>query len=153
MSIVQVADAPARYTPPHAFRDGEAGDRGYIIDTWLQTYRRSPFASKLPDFAYWSRFGHVGVVEAMVDAGRLLVCTLPEGGSWMYGWLCCDGLGALHYLFVRDEFRGQGMGRALLNHFGFGDGRLVVTHLTTDFSRGLGRGRDVRFVNPYRKAA
>lgn len=130
----------------YAFRPAEPSDRGYIIDTWLQTYRGSPFARKLPDFAYWSRFGHAGLVEHLVDQGTILVCCLPEGGPWMYGWSCSIGE-TLHYVFIKHEFRKQGLAAALLE---FGDKPSLVTHMTTDFSQRLGRGRDVKFVNPYR---
>jgi len=153
--------------PDHIIRPAEPGDRGYIIDTWLQTYRHSPFATKLPDWAYWSRFGHVGLVEHLVDSPdtKFAVACLPEGGPWMYGWVAYATHPALtlHYVFVRDEYRRYvnrdehgdrvpgGFGRLLFEHMQLDALWPVVTHLTADFSRRLARGRPVVFRNPYRK--
>lgn len=145
--------------PDHIIRPAEPGDRGYIIDTWLQTYRPSPFARKLPDWAYWSRFGHVGLVEHLVDSPdtRIAVACLPEGGAWQYGWVAYTFVPGLivHYLFVRQEFREQGLGRVLLDQVYGGQSSaypsLAVTHLTPGFSRRLGQRRQIVFRNPYKK--
>jgi hypothetical protein len=146
--------------PPYTIRPAERGDRGYIIDTWLQSYRSSPFAQKLPDFAYWSRFGHVGLVESIMDNPdtRIKVACLPDGGSWLYGWICSNLVGLVHYVFVRNEFRRLGSGSGfggfgveLLRAAGVDNyDPLGVTHLTPDFSRRLGRRSQIRFINPYR---
>jgi len=156
--------------PPHTLRPMGAGDRGYVIDSWLKTYRPHwlrAYGGQHPqrqlESVYWSRFGHVGLVESLLDdapGAAVGVLGLPEGGPWMYGWICAsDGPhhrahGArLHYVFVRDEFRGQGLGRRLLELAGLLHlDPLTVTHMTPEFSQRLGRRRDVRFVNPYRKA-
>ena len=151
--------------PDHIIRPAEPGagpgDRGYIIDTWLQTYRHSPFARKLPDWAYWSRFGHVGLVEHLVDSPdtRFAVACLPDKQFWMYGWVAYTFVPGLivHYVFVRDEYRTQGFGRLLLDQVYGGHSAaypsLAVTHLTADFSRRLGQHRQILFRNPYRKDA
>lgn len=146
--------------PPHALRPGEPGDRGYIIDSWLQSYRHSPFAAKLPDFAYWSRFGHVGVVESLLadPDTRVKVACLPDGGAWLYGYVVYTYAPSLilHYLFVAPEFRGigapgeGGFGRLLLG-ISMDTDSMSLSHLTADFSRRLARGRAVKFVNPYRR--
>lgn len=135
---------------PITYRLATPGDRAYVIDTWLQSYRGSQFAMKLPDFVYWSRFGHVGLVEHLVEHEDILIAGLPDDPSWMYGWLC-HGTDVVHYVFTRGEFRNQGVARALLTADGFcASAGLGISHITIDFSRGLGRGREVKFVNPYR---
>lgn len=153
--------------PAHTIREANDGDRGYVIDTWLQTYRGSPFAKKLPDFAYWSRFGHVGIVEKFMQAAldngsvyQVFVACLPSSPNYIYGWIAASAYWEgvienkhqlLHYVFVRLENRRQGFGQLLLNHVGLGAGPIRVSHLTPEFSAGLGRGRAVQFVNPYRQ--
>ena len=132
---------------PYVLRPGQAGDRGFVIDTWLQTYRRSQFADPIPDFCYWSRFGHVGLVEEMAETAMFTVACLPGDERFIYGWSCSDPVsGALHYVFVRQEYRGQGFGTLLM---GERSRPLKITHITADFSRYLARG-PVLFVNPYR---
>lgn len=138
-------------TPLHALRPAEPGDRGYVLQTWLESYRRSPWAQQLPDFAYWSKFGHVGLVEEMAYQSLVTVMCLPETPSWIYGWCCAsDGPAEpqLHYVFVRHEFRRQGIGRLLWEAAGR---PIRITHVTPDGSRMLGAlGVGPEFVNPYR---
>lgn len=135
--------------PSHAIRAAGPGDRGYIIDSWLQSYRHSPFATQLPDWAYWSDFGHVGLVESIVGNVPGKVACLPDDPSFIYAWVVGDRHW-LHYVFVRNEFREQGLARALVDAAGMAAGPLRVTHMTQEFSRRIGRNRPVEFTNPYR---
>lgn len=124
-----------------------AGDRAYVLETWLHSYRTAPMAARLPDWAYWSRYGHVGLVEDLLERSEVTVLGLPEGGPWMFGWMC-HGPRRLHYVFVRYEFRRQGLGRRLIESLPGGE--MAITHLTPDGSRLLaGCGRAPLTVNPY----
>lgn len=143
--------------PLHQLRQGEPGDRGYILETWLQTYRGSPMGRKLPDWAYWSRYGHVGLVEDLLATELVAVVCLPSSPAFIYGW-CCYGVThgqpgslapVLHYVFVRHEFRRQGFGRLLLE--ALEAPLLEVTHLTHDFTAAFERERSMLFLNPYRR--
>lgn len=145
--------------PDYDLRPADQGDRGYIVETWLQTYRGAPFAQKLPDWAYWSRFGHVGLVEHLLDHEvDVTVACLPSSPAFVYGWAAWSFGPAgpvllprrLHYVFVRHDFRRQGFGSLLLRSIDMGAGPIRATHLTTDGSRLLGR-RPVELINPYRK--
>lgn len=134
-------------TPSHALRAAEPGDRSYVLDTWLSSYRRSPWAEQLPEWAYWSKYGHVGLVEELAYQSLVTVACLPETPSWIYGW-CCSGPGVLHYVFVRHEFRKQGFGRLLWEAAGC---PARITHVTPDGSRMLGKLLVApQFENPYR---
>jgi GNAT superfamily N-acetyltransferase len=133
---------------PHLIRPAALGDRGYILQTWLESYRASPGAQQLPDFAYWSHFGHVGLVEALLEKHGALVACLPERPSWIYGWMCAGGK-SLHYAFTRFEFRKQGIGRAL---FEVAHKPERVTHVTIDGGRWMAAmGVRPEYVNPYRE--
>lgn len=133
---------------PHLIRPAEMGDRGYIVQTWLESYRPSPWAQQLPDFGYWSHFGHVGLVEALMDRSHVLVACLPERPSWIYGWLAGDH-DDLNYAFVRLEFRRQGIGRVLYEAMGKPK---TITHVTPEGSQWLSKmGVKPMFLNPYRE--
>lgn len=136
--------------PAHVIRPGGAGDRGYIVDSWLQSYRPSPFATQLPDWAYWSHFGHVGIVESIMESSPALVACLPDARDFIYAWAVGDRRGFLHYVFVRNDFREQGFAKALVDALGMSAGPLRVTHMTQEFSRRIGKSRKVEFCNPYR---
>lgn len=141
--------------PPHQLRPAEDGDRALIIDSWLKSYRSSPWAKQLPDWVYWSRFGHVGLVEHLVATSRIIVACLPEDNAFIYGWAAVgrqlEGeLLALHYVFTKQTFRKQGFAGLLLSQVERGN-NLPVTHITPAWSMGLGRGRQVRLLNPYKE--
>lgn len=137
--------------PSHALRPAEPGDRGYVLQTWLESYRQSPWAHQLPEFAYWSRFGHVGLVEDVAFRSPVVVACLPETPSFIYGWCCHSAVPpepVLHYMFVRHEFRRQGFGRLLWEA---AQRPLRISHVTPDGSRMLsGLGVNPEFVNLYR---
>ena len=124
-------------------------DRSFILSSWLKSYRGSEFAQRLPADVYWSRYGHVGVVEDSFMRSRVWVATLHEERTWIYGWAAVEG-DLLHYVFVRREDRKAGIGRALMEAACPGAACLRVSHVTSDFER-LACGRSVEFVNPYQK--
>ena len=133
--------------PRHDLRPATPDDRGYIIDSWLQSFRGSPFAQRLPSDVYWSRYGQAGLVEDLVGQASLVVACLPDDPTYIYGWLCAQRGGCLHYVFVRHDFRRMGFASRLV---GVVEPEIVtVTHMTTEFSR-LMKGREVKYTNPYR---
>lgn len=144
-------------TPVHVLRPGRPGDRGYIVDTWLKSYQSSPFAKRLPPDVYWSRFGHVGLVEDLIARCFFTVACLPDDEDYLYAWYCFDELPTLHYMFVRHDYRRLGFARVLLARFAdqytVEGTPLKITHVTPDFSRYVARGWPVEFVNPYRSKA
>ena len=137
--------------PPHLLRAATQGDRSYIIDSWLQSYRSAPFAQRLPSDAYWSTYGHAGLVEALCERAAFVVACLPDDPTWIYGWACVED-DTLHYVHVRGQqgaFRRLGFATALLDAIGW---PVRCSHMTVDYSR-LTAGRKVQFVNPYAKGS
>ncbi len=135
-------------TLEHTIRPAHLGDRGFIIDSWLTGYHESPQGKLIPDAMYWSAFGQKGLVEALVDLSPPTVACLPERPEFIYGWACA-GQRTLHYLYVRADFRRQGIGAALYQAVGSPQ---RVTHVTTDGSRFLAKlGVKHSYVNPYRE--
>lgn len=135
-------------TPAHVIRPMVDSDRGYVIDTWLKSYRGSPMALQLPDWAYWSQFGHVGLVESLLARDDTIVSCLRENEGFIFGWACSSST-QLHYLFVRQEFRRQGHGTSLYDVSGK---PTAITHVTPSGSRMLSHlGVQPEFVNPYKE--
>jgi len=113
----------------------------------------------MPPDVYWSRFGHVGLVEDLLERNAVIVACLPTDPSFVYGWACVGT--ALHYIWVKRDWREFGIGRQLYNRVAVGPlavtpepqplPPLRVTHMTADFSRRLAKGRTIQFVNPYKE--
>lgn len=136
--------------PPVEVRAANLGDRAYVIETWLQSYRDSVFASRLPHDVYWSRFGHVGLVEDTLERVPVTVLCMPDEPAFIYGWACAGG-GRLEYVFVRHDFRRLGFGTELLRSLDIGR-RARVSHVTRDGGHLLkAAGCDPEFVNPYKE--
>lgn len=136
---------------PLALRPMESGDRSFVIDSWLRSYRESAFARRIPHDVYYSRFGHSGLVEEIVDrAGQVVVACLPEKPTFLYGWIACSQPGAaplLHYLYVKQDFRPAGIAARLFALLAPTD-PLRITHDLPVL--GTLTKTPIEFVNPYR---
>lgn len=148
---------------PCELRPADPDDRGYVVDSWLKSYRstkghptQTPHMD-LPDYAYWSRFGHVGLVEALLRASDVMVACKPDTPFFIFGWTAytsaarADGdAPVLHYIHVREEYQRQGFGLRLLAHAVGDAAAYEVTHETKAFRHWLDPVGRSRFVNPYR---
>jgi GNAT superfamily N-acetyltransferase len=93
-----------------------------VFDAWANSFRRSPWAGCIPNHLYdeVSR----AVAEGIVDRGaRVLVAVtpifereneFPEVRRVMGYSVSEPDRKILHWLYVKDDFRGTGVGRALL---------------------------------------
>lgn len=131
-------------------------DRAFISASWLRSYRASGFAERIPSDVYWSRWGHSGFVDAVLD-GQFglwpLVACLPSDPSFAYGFaayaLSYENRTLLHYLYVKQAYRRNGVGLQLLGEVG----PRVVTHDTPAWrSFAAKHGIKFEYVHPYEKA-
>lgn len=96
-----------------AFRPIDDRDQDSFFESWLGTYRRSPWAGVLPNNRY-----HLWMTEAihqLLDRGaKALAVVSPEQPDHFLGYVvyetCRTGEPVVHYLFVRDLYRGDNAG-------------------------------------------
>jgi GNAT superfamily N-acetyltransferase len=121
-------------------RPAHVDDLGYVIDTMGRSLRPEYPDMRTSDFAGWIR----ARISRVLDAGaEILIAHDGEAPELIRGYVVFDPT-VLHYLFIRAEFRGEGLGRRLLEATGL-KGELVCTHLTAA-GRRYKASHNMRFV-------
>ena len=88
-----------------------------IFDSWVQSFRKSPWAGCVPNHL-WD-ITQRATISGIIDRGaRVLVVLAPNvpgvfEGRRVMGYSVSEP-GVLHWLYVKAPFRRQGIGRALL---------------------------------------
>lgn len=134
---------------PHVIRSMQPADRAFVVETTLKV--------RQPRGITWREWEGLRRVEteSMADVGTVLVV---EAGGVLLGFAVAAG-GVLHMLYVKRDFRGDGLGlemlrRLLLNRDVLSTGDDVhVDHPTASW-RAWARRRGVAWRQPdERKAA
>lgn len=108
-------------------------DAPVIINSWLRSYRKSDFASRVRTSVYYDHHGPL--VRSLLDRRGALIACSPrvhdEVLGWLVGWMDGDHL-LLHYAYTlklyRREFR---VAAILLAAAGWKPGQSIVsTHPT-----------------------
>jgi hypothetical protein len=126
-------------------RAATPGDLSLVIATWQRCFGTAFWGDKRQRLGTFKR-GHRLAIALAVNASRLLVACDPMAPHVLVGW-ACGGPRMLHYVYVKDEFRGDGVCRCLLDALGCADGDVTVTH----WASAMDRWRKVRRVSfdPY----
>ncbi len=96
-------------------RDYTDADRSYVISTWLSNY--GPHAKENLTPREWSTFrtDHDAKIKtALLSGMRVLIAYDDEHPIVIIGWIAFGPEPVLHYVYVRNQMRRQGVARALL---------------------------------------
>jgi GNAT superfamily N-acetyltransferase len=116
-------------------RPAEAGELGYVIDSWGRSLRLEYPDVRTRDFVGALRDG---IGRRLTAGARLLVATPADESVLIIGWACISDAGILHYVYVRHAYRRLGIARRLLLSCTL---PLVVDSMTAD-------GRAIKFNHP-----
>jgi ribosomal protein S18 acetylase RimI-like enzyme len=90
-----------------------------ITSTWLKTYRaKSSWIKKIMEGCYFSEHNHL-INRHVMTADVYVICD-PEDDEHVFGYLVglnrqkCD---TIHYIYIKQAFRGKGLAKALLDAF------------------------------------
>ena len=108
-------------------RPGAVTDRSFIFDSWRHSFWDAPAVRGMGRDQYFADMGRR--VEALLDRTAVLVAHDPADPDIILAWACIEPP-AVHYVFVRKDFRGLGLARALVSSI---EGLTTFTH----WSRGL----------------
>lgn len=92
-------------------RPAEAGDRNYVLSSWLRSHRSDSGQARRQGPDYWER--HHRVVEALLGRAATMVACWSDDPDVIIGWACTEDR-TVHYVYVRKEFRRMGIARMLL---------------------------------------
>lgn len=96
---------------PLELRPAEDGDVALIYSTCLQSHAEGyPRRDRPAAMALFRR----SIRARLIECDAVVACS-PELRTTVFGWACGgNGNGALHYVYVPRELRGNGLARALI---------------------------------------
>jgi hypothetical protein len=95
----------------------EPADLPRLFESWVGTYRNSPWAGTVPNTHY--RETQMSTIEHLLGRGsKILVASNAERPEQVVGWICFEdssrGDRVVHYLFTNAPFTKRGVATALL---------------------------------------
>lgn len=112
---------------PVSFRQMRESDRGFVVSGWLRSYSSGTGAMRAESMTRYKP-SQRAVIDAAIARGTCLVACSPDDDDALYGFAVatsdscagcgrCQGRGVcgeLHYVYVIQTRRRQGLARALL---------------------------------------
>ena len=107
-------------------RPADSGDLAFILNSWLRSNRNSTFAKRVPNAMYFEE--HHRVVTSLLARGEVVIAANREDPGQIIGWACFEegAVPILHYVYVKQAFRGLGIARHMLSPVQ--KGAFVYTH-------------------------
>lgn len=119
---------PEKSDIPWALRPGSAGDHGFVVDSWLTSYRDKARARSCGDL--YMREYKWKIREILKRADLLVACDVADpwlilgyavtsavgDGGALHGKLLHENeyVRRVHYVFVKELYRREGIARSLL---------------------------------------
>jgi len=119
------------------FRSAKTDDLHFIMAAWLNSYRRSQWAGVVPNNMYHKT--HRELITQLLARGMFLIVAVnKEDTDQILGFVAAEksnkGIAVVHYVFVKDEFRRNGLATKLLSVLGVesNGGSFLYTFRTSD---------------------
>ncbi len=100
------------------FREPRASDVPFILDSWIRSFRESPWAGVIPNNQFYSVTRDA--IEGLLARGaKLTVACSRVDEDQILGWTCLetvrDGT-ACHFTYTKDPFRKRGLATGLITN-------------------------------------
>ena len=103
-----------------SFRPVNPDELSFVLDSWLKSYRGSPWAGVLRNNRYFEETR--GTIEDLLARGaKLWACVVPipeTEKERIVGFICYEaksGQVCIHYVYVKDPYRRLGIAKALVS--------------------------------------
>lgn len=99
------------------FSEPQADEFPLIFDSWANSFRKSPWAGCVPNHL-WDQVSRADIAGIIDRGARVVVALAPQvpgifEGRRVMGYSVSEP-GVLHWLYVKKDYRGQGVAKALL---------------------------------------
>lgn len=115
------------------YRSLEPEDYNCILSDWAKSYKGSPWAGTVSN-NHWHRTVKDTIDSLLSRGASVLLAVADDDTTQILGWVCYEksasGVFVLHYIFVKDDFRGDGIAPSLLAKAG--NEPCIHTHKTRD---------------------
>lgn len=125
---------------PMQIREAQQSDKAFILATWKRSYQDSPVmrwtqeteAGRSAYFAHMNR-----TCATLLDRSKALVAANPVDSEHCFGWIVWQP-DALHYCYVKRNYRRHHIAKRLLEAAGFGiDGPIVRPIVATHYTEAV----------------
>lgn len=135
---------------PIRFRNPKASDRALILNAWLKSYRKAFAAEGISNTIYYAE--HHEVARSILERGCVVVACDDTNPDVIIGFIAAEVVDealVIHYLYVKNSFRGFGIGKLLYETVRAQENPEIVycTHMTDQVAKPAKR-REVIY-NPY----
>lgn len=123
-------------------------DLAFILSTWLESYRKSPFAHRIKNSVFFPH--HRKIAEHLLAKCITRVAHLPDEEDVILGYICAEPPKTVHYIFVKDPWRNMHIAKRLLEDMGFNKSQgFQFTHWTKPFDETFEIDQVKLVYNPY----
>lgn len=98
----------------YAFRSGTKADVPFVLDSWLDGWRKLEFPEVHPDRVFPAARRIVQALLQRPDT-RLVVAHVDDTPDAILGYAVFTAPSTLHWVYVKGLYRGAGIGRALVH--------------------------------------
>lgn len=97
------------------FRPPTLEDKNFILNSWLKSYRNSPFAKQMINPVYFKN--HEKLLKTLISSCLITIACNPEDEWQVYGYIVFENLGndvsVIHYAYVKRTFRKLGIAKQI----------------------------------------
>ena len=115
--------------PPFVVRDITEHDAAFVTSSWKQSYRHgAPHVKWVPAYQYFQYINDA--VDGLLSRSSCKLAVHESHHDSIIGWVCFNKK-AIHYVYVKQDYRQMGIGSALLKSTGLmGKPSVPITHWT-----------------------
>ena len=110
-----------------AFRVAVESDHSFIYNSWLRSFRNSPYARCIPNEEYYEKQGKL--ITHLLSTGVTLLAVDPEDTNIIWGYVNYT-LPTINYVYTKFVFRKLGVAKNLVGAAVDLTGRVEVSHIT-----------------------
>lgn len=105
-------------SPEIKVRPVAVDDMKFILSSWKQSWRTSPWAGTVRNDEYFKAIS--STIEGLVARGAdFKVAYFERVPTRILGWVCYevlqDGLCCIHYVYIKDPYLNMGVGKKLID--------------------------------------
>ena len=115
------------------YRSMYRADYNFVLSSWAHSFKGSQWAGVIPNNEWHASMKNI--IDQLASRGmQVIMAVADDDRDQIMGYVAFEkslaGIPVVHYVFVKDDFRKEGLGKALLGVTG--DGSFIYTFRTED---------------------
>jgi hypothetical protein len=132
--VIEVSvEVPKAQTDQVYIRPMREKDVNFIIASWLNNYKESPFGKRITKQIYFTEQQNTIKRILQSEGVSVAVACNPEDHDFIYGYLVTEAtpeMPSVHYAFVKATFQKFGIAKIMMKASGIDPHRFFFTHWT-----------------------